>query len=122
MIDSGGDTLVWMQNAEPISLYCADETDGETCRACEQINEALLSYKVGGTEVEPALAEKYVANDDLTEWTFNLREGVKFHDGSDSDAKDVVATSGRPSGMPRTRCTRAASATSPTSLRCSGPS
>ena len=55
VMDPGGrDTLVWMQNAEPIGLYCADETDGESLRACEQINEALLAYKVGGTAVEPA--------------------------------------------------------------------
>lgn len=90
VIDCGGDTLVWMQNGEPISLYCADETDGETFRACEQINEALLSYEVGTTNVEPALAETYSANDDLTEWTFNLRPGVLFHDGSTLDANDVV--------------------------------
>ena len=47
------DTFVWMQNAEPISLYCADETDGESLRACEQVLESLLSFKVGGTEVLP---------------------------------------------------------------------
>ena len=45
----GTDILVWMQNAEPISLYCADETDGESLRACEQINESLLAYEIGGT-------------------------------------------------------------------------
>lgn len=84
--------FVWMQNAEPLSLYCADEEDGESLRACEQINEALLAYKIGGTAVEPALAEKYSANADLTEWTFNLRKGVKFSDGSDFTAKDVVAS------------------------------
>jgi ABC-type transport system substrate-binding protein len=90
-MDPGGrDTLVWMQNAEPIGLYCADETDGESLRVCEQINEALLAYEIGGTAVEPSLAESYEANDDLTEWTFNLREGVKFHDGSDLDAQDVI--------------------------------
>jgi peptide/nickel transport system substrate-binding protein len=84
--------FVWMQNAEPLSLYCADETDGESLRACEQMNESLLTYKIGGTAVEPALAEKYSANADLTEWTFNLRKGVKFSDGSELTAKDVVAT------------------------------
>ncbi len=47
------DTLVWMQNAEPLSLYCGDESDGETLRACEQINESLYAYKVGGTDVDP---------------------------------------------------------------------
>lgn len=86
------DKLVWMQNAEPLSLYCADEEDGESLRACEQINESLLSYKIGGTAVEPALAEKYEANADLTEWTFHLRQGVKFHDGSAFDANDVVTS------------------------------
>ncbi len=59
-------------------------------RACEQINEALLSYEVGGTAVQPGLAESYEANADLTEWTFKLRPGVKFHDGSALDAKDVI--------------------------------
>jgi ABC-type transport system substrate-binding protein len=88
----GQDTLVWMQNAEPISAYCADETDGETFRLCEQVSESLLSYEVAGTEVEPALAESYEVSDDLTEWTFTLREGVKFHDGSDLDAQDVVTS------------------------------
>jgi ABC-type transport system substrate-binding protein/ABC-type branched-subunit amino acid transport system substrate-binding protein len=92
VVDCGGDTFVWMQNAEPIGLYCADETDGESLRACEQINEALLAYEIGGTDVVPALAEKWEANDELTEWTFYLRPGVKFHDGSDLDAQDVVTS------------------------------
>ncbi len=86
------DTLVWMQNAEPIGLYCADETDGESLRACEQTNESLLAYEVGGTAVVPALAESYEANEALTEWTFKLRSGVKFHDGSELDAADVIAS------------------------------
>ena len=88
----GADQLVWMQNGEPSGLYCADETDGEALRVCEQINEALLAYEVGGTEVVPALAEEYESNDDLTEWTFTLREGVTFHDGTALDAGDVVTS------------------------------
>ena len=86
----GQDTLVWMQNAEPIGLYCADETDGESLRACEQIVESLLAYEVGGVDVVPSLAEDYESNDEQTEWTFTLREGVTFHDGSELDANDVV--------------------------------
>jgi ABC-type transport system substrate-binding protein len=86
------DTLVWMQNAEPISAYCADETDGETFRLCEQVSESLLAYEVAGTAVQPGLAESYEVNDDLTEWTFKLREGVMFHDGSTLDAADVIAS------------------------------
>ncbi|MEN4013331.1 MAG: ABC transporter substrate-binding protein [Chloroflexota bacterium] len=91
VVNPGGrTTFVWMQNAEPISLYCGDETDGESLRACEQVLESLLSYEVGGTAVKPALAESCVPNDDLTEWTCNLRPNVKFHDGSALDANDVV--------------------------------
>ncbi|MCD4738802.1 MAG: peptide ABC transporter substrate-binding protein [Anaerolineae bacterium] len=89
--DPGGrDTFVWMQNAEPISLYCNDETDGESLRACEQTLEPLLSYEIGATEVKPGLATSCDPNADLTVWTCHLREGVKFHDGSMLDASDVV--------------------------------
>jgi peptide/nickel transport system substrate-binding protein len=38
----------------------------------------------------PELATEWVPNDDLTQWTLTLREGVKFHDGSDFDSADVV--------------------------------
>lgn len=86
------DVFVWMQNGEPISLFCADETDGESLRACEQVVEALYSYEVNGTEVQPALAESCVPNDTLDEWTCTLRQGVSFHDGTTFDANDVVAT------------------------------
>ena len=84
------DLLVFMQNAEPGGLYCADETDGEALRVCEQLKEALYAYEVGGTEAIPALAEECAPNDDLTVWTCTLREGVTFHDGSAFDANDVV--------------------------------
>ncbi len=90
-MDPGGrNTFVWMQNAEPIGLYCADESDGESLRACEQINEALLGFEIGGSAVVPGLATQCDANADLTEWTCTLRSGVKFHNGATLDANDVV--------------------------------
>ena len=82
--------LVWMQNSEPSGLYCGDESDGDALRACEQIFNSLYGYKVAGTDVEPALAEKCEPDAALTTWTCTLRTGVKFHDGSDFDANDVV--------------------------------
>lgn len=91
-MDPGKDTFVWMQNAEPISLYCADETDGESLRACEQVTESLLAYEIGGTGVVPSLATACEPNEDLTVWTCTLRDGVTFHDGSTLDANDVVTT------------------------------
>ncbi len=91
LLDSGKDTIVFMQNAEPISLYCADESDGESLRVCAQIIEGLYSYGPDGA-IQPQLATSCDANADLTVWTCHLREGVVFHDGSHFDANDVVAT------------------------------
>jgi ABC-type transport system substrate-binding protein len=90
MDPAGRDTFVWMQNAEPISLYCGDETDRETLCACNMITEVLYAYEKGGTKSVPALATACDPNADLTVWTCKLRENVKFHDGSDLDANDVV--------------------------------
>ncbi len=91
VMDPGGrDTFVWVQNGEPAGLYCADETDGEALRVCEQMMEALYAYEVAGTAAQPALAEVCEPNGELTVWTCTLREGVKFHDGADLDANDVV--------------------------------
>ena len=41
-------------------------------------------------KVAPELATEWEANSDATEWTFKLREGVEFHDGSKFSADDVV--------------------------------
>ncbi len=91
--DPGGrDTLVWMQNAEPISLFCPDETDGESLRACEQVMEGLYAYEINGTATFPVLAEVCEPNEDLTVWTCTLRQDVVFSDGTTFDANDVMTT------------------------------
>ena len=92
MTDPDDDNIIFMQNGEPISLYCNDESDGETFRACEQITDSLLGFELGGGAVVPALAEAWSANEDATEWTFTLRQGVSFSDGSAFDATDVMAS------------------------------
>jgi ABC-type transport system substrate-binding protein len=84
--------LVYLGTAEPISLWCGDEEDGETIRACMQIYEPLLRYKYGTSQTEPALATSYDANADLTEYTFHLRPNVKWSDGTAFTSADVFAT------------------------------
>jgi peptide/nickel transport system substrate-binding protein len=92
LMDPGKDTLVFMQNAEPISLYCADESDGESLSACQQVVETLYDYQLDSGDVTPTLATSCEPNADTSVWTCSLRQGVKFHDGSDFDANDVVAS------------------------------
>jgi peptide/nickel transport system substrate-binding protein len=89
---AGQDQLVFVQNAEPGSLYCGDETDGEDFRVCNLIFNSLMGYKPGDTSVVPGLATACTPNADLTEWTCTLRKGVKFSDGSALTANDVVET------------------------------
>ena len=89
--DNGTDTMVFVQGNEPISLYCADETDGETLRACAQVVEALYGYDQQGNVI-PQLATECVSNEAATLWTCSLRQDVLFHDGSTFDANDVIVS------------------------------
>jgi ABC-type transport system substrate-binding protein len=91
VVAGGADNqLVFMQSGEPGGLFCADETDGEALRVCEQVKESLYAYEVGGTEAIPSLATECTANEDLSVWTCALQGGVSFHDGSTLDASDVI--------------------------------
>jgi len=89
---SDPDTFVFMQNGEPGSLYCADESDGEALRACEQTMEGLYGFEENGTAPVPLLATGCTSNEDLTVWTCTLRDGVTYHDGATFEAQDVIVS------------------------------
>ncbi len=52
--------------------------------------EGLVRYKSGGTDVEPALAEKWDVSPDGLQYVFHLKPGVTFHDGSPLTAQGVA--------------------------------
>lgn len=53
--------------------------------------EGLLRYKLGTVELEPGLATEWEYDEENMTWTFQLREGVEFHDGyGEMTASDVV--------------------------------
>jgi peptide/nickel transport system substrate-binding protein len=54
-----------------------------------QIFETLVALKPGTTEPVAGLAESWEASPDGMEWTFKIRQGVTFHDGTTLDAKAV---------------------------------
>src|SRR5579863_3826813 len=64
---------------------------GNEWRSTINLYDNLTRITPNGT-VEPALALSYEPSDDARAWTFKLRPGVKFHDGSEFGSADVVAT------------------------------
>lgn len=62
-----------------------------TGAANRQWGDELVTMSPDG-KVEPRLAESFESNSDATQWSFKIREGVKFHDGTTMTAEDVVAT------------------------------
>ena len=81
--------LIFAQGADPRGLDPAYVDDGESSKVMVNIYEGLLKYKEGSTEVEPSLAESYSISDDKKVYTFKLRKGVKFQDGTPFNADAV---------------------------------
>lgn len=90
--DDAGDSglLVFAHPEDATKLDPSDVTDGESLLVTWHIYDGLTRYVRGSTEVEPALATSWETSDDGLEWTFTLREGVTFHDGTPFDADAVV--------------------------------
>lgn len=81
--------LIVGRGGDSVGLDPIRHTDGETFKVTENIFDTLVGYAEESTEVVPSLAEKWeVAQDGLT-YTFSLRKGVKFHDGTDFNAEAV---------------------------------
>lgn len=87
--DKSGGTLVYGRGADSVSLDPINVTDGESIRVTHNIYETLLEYD-HNLELQPKLATDYNSSEDGLTWTFQLREGVKFHDGTDFNADAVV--------------------------------
>ncbi|HOQ53708.1 MAG TPA: ABC transporter substrate-binding protein [Micropruina sp.] len=85
------DTFVFAASSDPVMLDPAMASDGETFRVARQQFEGLLGTKPGTTELEPLLATAWKASDDNSSFTFTLRDGVKFSDGTDFNAEAVCA-------------------------------
>jgi peptide/nickel transport system substrate-binding protein len=82
-------TLVYGAGGEPVNLEPGNIEDGNSVFVQHQIYDRLIEFKPGTTELVPALATEWTASDGGKVWTFKLRSGVKFHDGTEFDAQAV---------------------------------
>ncbi|UPH70103.1 ABC transporter substrate-binding protein [Abyssibius alkaniclasticus] len=81
--------LIVGQIAEPQALDPAAVTAVNDFRILMNMYDGLVRYKDGTLEVEPSLATDWTISEDGTVYTFTLRDGVTFHDGSAFDAEAV---------------------------------
>ncbi|NWG15206.1 MAG: ABC transporter substrate-binding protein [Chloroflexi bacterium] len=82
-------TFRWGAFGNPVQLDPALVTDGISLNVTNQGCEALASFVGSTTEVEPWLAESWTVTEDGLTWTFKLREGITFHDGTPFNAEAV---------------------------------
>jgi peptide/nickel transport system substrate-binding protein len=107
-------TLVVGLVAEPVNLDPAQVTDLNSNRVGRRVVETLVTFPDESTQIVPGLAESWTISKDGLQYTFKLRSGVKFHDGTPLTAEAVSSpSSGRSTAI--TRRTSSASTRSRTS-------
>ena len=84
-------TFVFAASSDPKSLDPAFAFDGESFRVSRQIFEGLVGVKPGSADPEPLLAKSWETSEDALTYTFELEEGVTFHDGTEFNAEAVCA-------------------------------
>lgn len=83
---TASDTLIFGAAGAPSMFDPLYATDGETFRVARQINEGLIRFKPGTADPEAALATSWESSADGKTWTFTMRDGAKFQDGTPVDA------------------------------------
>ena len=88
-------TLVVSIAADPTGLDPEAEINNTSGFVMATIYDGLIRYKPGTVEVEPGLAQSWDVSADALTYTFHLRNGVKYHDGTPFNAQALIATMDR---------------------------
>ena len=86
-----GGSIVMTYKDDLATLDPAVGYDWQNWGIIRSIFDGLMDYKPGTTELVPDLAESYTLSDDGRTYTFTLRDGIKFADGSDLTAQIYAA-------------------------------
>src|SRR5690606_23794513 len=87
---ANAETIRWARSSDALTLDPHSQNQGNTHTLAHHIYETLLGRDNDGT-LTPRLATEWALKDgDPTVWGFKLREGVKFHNGNDFTAEDVI--------------------------------
>ena len=85
----GGNMIVTYKD-DVATLDPAIGYDWQNWSMIKSVFDGLMDYEPGTTTLRPGLAESYTLSDDGLTYTFKLRPGVKFHNGREMAAEDVV--------------------------------
>lgn len=81
-------SVSWAIETDPVTLVPYGSSSTSNMWGKEFIYDSLLEWD-RDLNIQPALAESYEASPDATSYTFNLRRGVRFHNGKEMTAADV---------------------------------
>jgi peptide/nickel transport system substrate-binding protein len=84
--------LIWARSSDSSTLDPAEIEWGEDAKVIQSLFDTLVTYKGDTVELEGKLAERWTFSPDGKTLTFELRKGVRFHDGSALDSSAVVFT------------------------------
>ena len=95
---TGGDTassgeekiLVYGRGGDSVALDPAVVTDGESFTVTANLYDTIVNFGEQDVTIQPGLAKSWESSEDGLTYTFQLQEGVKFHDGTDFNAEAVV--------------------------------
>jgi peptide/nickel transport system substrate-binding protein len=89
------DVLIYGRGKDSISLDPAAASDGESTKVMDNVYETLVDFSEDPqhpADLIPCLATSWEEGEDRLQWTFHLREGVQFHDGTPFDAEAAKFT------------------------------
>ncbi len=87
---AAGGTLIVGRGTDANSLDPAEATSFEAIKCADWSFDGLVRFEGNSHKIVPALAESWEVSEDGLTWTFKLRKGVKFHDGTPFNADAVV--------------------------------